>query len=144
MPIEHAHHCVRRFVEQSAPEAMPLDLFAGIAATDYAVALEWYGRLFGSSPRPERPASPTKGTGDSQPVFLVADQQAIGVLPIHHRHRGADCWRWGGPGGAAAGGRTGSARLQVLPAGQGGFGGRHSHEPRCQDGEPALQNGPWL
>ncbi len=30
--------------------AMPLDLFAGIPITDYATALEWYERLFGSPP----------------------------------------------------------------------------------------------
>jgi len=29
---------------------MPLDLFAGISVTDYAAALEWYDRLFGSPP----------------------------------------------------------------------------------------------
>jgi predicted enzyme related to lactoylglutathione lyase len=29
---------------------MPIDLFAGIPVTDYAAALEWYERLFGSPP----------------------------------------------------------------------------------------------
>jgi hypothetical protein len=29
---------------------MPLDLFAGIRVTDYAAALHWYERLFGSPP----------------------------------------------------------------------------------------------
>jgi predicted enzyme related to lactoylglutathione lyase len=29
---------------------MPVDLFAGIPVTDYAAALEWYERLFGSPP----------------------------------------------------------------------------------------------
>ena len=29
---------------------MPLDLFAGIPVTDYAAALAWYERLFGSAP----------------------------------------------------------------------------------------------
>jgi|SRR5579884_602370 len=29
---------------------MPTDLFAGIPVSDYAVALEWYERLFGSPP----------------------------------------------------------------------------------------------
>jgi predicted enzyme related to lactoylglutathione lyase len=29
---------------------MPIDLFAGIPVTDYAVAVEWYQRLFGSPP----------------------------------------------------------------------------------------------
>lgn len=29
---------------------MPIDLFAGIPVTDYAAALQWYERLFGSPP----------------------------------------------------------------------------------------------
>lgn len=29
---------------------MPIDLFAGISVTDYAAAVEWYERLFGSAP----------------------------------------------------------------------------------------------
>lgn len=29
---------------------MPIDLFAGIPVTDYAAALAWYERLFGSPP----------------------------------------------------------------------------------------------
>jgi catechol 2,3-dioxygenase-like lactoylglutathione lyase family enzyme len=29
---------------------MPYDLFAGIPVTDYATALDWYARLFGSPP----------------------------------------------------------------------------------------------
>ena len=29
---------------------MPVDLFAGIPVTDYAAALAWYERLFGSPP----------------------------------------------------------------------------------------------
>ena len=29
---------------------MPSDLFAGIRVSDYAAAVEWYGRLFGSPP----------------------------------------------------------------------------------------------
>jgi catechol 2,3-dioxygenase-like lactoylglutathione lyase family enzyme len=29
---------------------MPIDLFAGIPVTDYAAALAWYERIFGSTP----------------------------------------------------------------------------------------------
>lgn len=45
---------------------MPIDLFAGIPVTDYAVALEWYERLFGSPPS-----------------FLPTDTEAVWELDDH-------------------------------------------------------------
>jgi predicted enzyme related to lactoylglutathione lyase len=45
---------------------MPIDLFAGIPVTDYATALDWYGRLFGSPPS-----------------FLPNDTEAVWELAEH-------------------------------------------------------------
>jgi catechol 2,3-dioxygenase-like lactoylglutathione lyase family enzyme len=45
---------------------MPLDLFAGIPVSDYAAALQWYERLFGSPPS-----------------FLPNDTEAVWELAEH-------------------------------------------------------------
>jgi len=45
---------------------MPLDLFAGVPVSDYAAALDWYERLFGSSPS-----------------FLPNDTEAVWELAEH-------------------------------------------------------------
>jgi catechol 2,3-dioxygenase-like lactoylglutathione lyase family enzyme len=47
---------------------VPLDLFAGIPVSDYAAALAWYERLFGSPP-----------------AFLPSDTEAVWEL-AEHRH----------------------------------------------------------
>jgi catechol 2,3-dioxygenase-like lactoylglutathione lyase family enzyme len=41
---------VSESVTVSGIAGIPMDLFAGIPVTDYAAALDWYERLFGSSP----------------------------------------------------------------------------------------------
>ncbi len=46
--------------------AVPMDLFAGIPVSDYAAAVEWYGRLFGSPP-----------------TFLPNDNEAVWELAEH-------------------------------------------------------------
>jgi predicted enzyme related to lactoylglutathione lyase len=48
---------------------MPYDLFAGIPVSDYAVALEWYKRLFGSPP--------SFVPNDTEAVWELADHRFI-------------------------------------------------------------------
>ncbi|GAA3001065.1 VOC family protein [Streptosporangium longisporum] len=45
---------------------MPLDLFAGVPVTEYAVALAWYERLLGSPP-----------------AFVASDTEAVWELAEH-------------------------------------------------------------
>jgi len=63
-----------------------MDLFAGIPVSDYAAAVEWYGRLFGSPP-----------------TFLPNDNEAVWEL-AEHRYvfieltaRAAGHASWGAP-----------------------------------------------
>ena len=59
---------------------MPSDLFAGIRVTDYALALEWYERLFGSGPS----FTPT----DTEAVWELAQHRYVFIeeLPEHAGH----------------------------------------------------------
>ena len=59
---------------------MPLDLFAGIPVTDYAAALAWYERLFGSPPS----FIPT----DTEAVWELAEHRFVFIeqRPEHAGH----------------------------------------------------------
>src|SRR5712691_3296110 len=59
---------------------MPIDLFAGIPVTDYAAALEWYERLFGSPPS----FVPT----DTEAVWEIAEHRFVFIeqRPEHAGH----------------------------------------------------------
>jgi catechol 2,3-dioxygenase-like lactoylglutathione lyase family enzyme len=59
---------------------MPMDLFAGIAVTDRAVASDWYGRLFG------RP--PSFFPNDAEAVWEVGENRYVfvEVRPEHAGH----------------------------------------------------------
>jgi predicted enzyme related to lactoylglutathione lyase len=59
---------------------MPLDLFAGIQVSDYASALHWYERLFGSPP--------SFLPNDTEAVWELAEHQYVFVeqVPEHAGH----------------------------------------------------------
>jgi predicted enzyme related to lactoylglutathione lyase len=59
---------------------MQIDLFAGIPVTDYAAALEWYERLFGSPPS----FVPT----DTEAVWELAEHRFVFIeqRPEHAGH----------------------------------------------------------
>jgi catechol 2,3-dioxygenase-like lactoylglutathione lyase family enzyme len=59
---------------------MPKDLFAGIPVTDYAAALDWYQRLFGSPPS----FVPTEG----EAVWELAEHSFVFIerRPEHAGH----------------------------------------------------------
>jgi hypothetical protein len=59
---------------------MPINLFAGIAVTDFAAALEWYERLFGSAP--------SFFPNDAEAVWEVAEHRFVFIegRPEHARH----------------------------------------------------------
>lgn len=59
---------------------MDLDLFAGIAVSDYERALDWYGRLLGNPPSFE--------AHETESVWSVADHGYVYVLlsPEHAGH----------------------------------------------------------
>ena len=59
---------------------MPLDLFAGIPVTDYAAALAWYERLFGSPP--------SFVPNDTEAVWELAEHRFVFIeqRPEHAGH----------------------------------------------------------
>lgn len=59
---------------------MQIDLFAGIPVTDYATALSWYERLFGSSP--------SFVPHDTEAVWELAEHRFIYIVeqPEHAGH----------------------------------------------------------
>lgn len=59
---------------------MPLDLYAGIPVSDYAAALAWYERLFGSSP--------TFVASDTEAVWELAEHRSVAIeqRPEHAGH----------------------------------------------------------
>jgi predicted enzyme related to lactoylglutathione lyase len=59
---------------------MPIDLFAGIAVTEFATALAWYERLFGSPPS----FKPT----ETEAVWQLAEHRFVFVeqQPAHAGH----------------------------------------------------------
>ena len=59
---------------------MPLDLFAGIQVRDYSAALQWYERLFGSSP--------SFSPNDTEAVWEVAEHRYVFIeqRPEHAGH----------------------------------------------------------
>ena len=59
---------------------MPVDLFAGIPVTDYAVALAWYDHLFGSPP--------SFVPNDTEAVWELAEHRYVFVeqRPEHAGH----------------------------------------------------------
>jgi len=59
---------------------MPIDLFAGIPVTDYAAALKWYERLFGSPP--------SFLPNDSEAVWEIAEHRFVFIeqRPEHAGH----------------------------------------------------------
>ena len=59
---------------------MPVDLFAGIPVTDYAAALAWYERLFGSPP--------SFVPNDTEAVWELAEHRYVFVeqRPEHAGH----------------------------------------------------------
>jgi hypothetical protein len=56
-----------------------VDLFAGIAVSDYAVAVEWYERLFGSPP--------TFLPNDTEAVWEVAEHRYV-FIELRPEHAG--------------------------------------------------------
>ncbi|MEV2194533.1 VOC family protein [Streptomyces phaeochromogenes] len=59
---------------------MAVDLFAGIPVSDYARALAWYERLFGTPP--------TYVAGDTEAVWELAEHRSVAVehRPEHAGH----------------------------------------------------------
>ncbi|MDQ0955123.1 putative enzyme related to lactoylglutathione lyase [Streptomyces phaeochromogenes] len=59
---------------------MAVDLFAGIPVSDYARALAWYERLFGTPP--------TYVAGDAEAVWELAEHRSVAVehRPEHAGH----------------------------------------------------------
>jgi predicted enzyme related to lactoylglutathione lyase len=59
---------------------MPVDLFAGIPVTDYAAALAWYERLFGSPP--------SFVPNDTEAVWELAEHRYVFIeqRPQHAGH----------------------------------------------------------
>ena len=59
---------------------MPINLFAGIAVTDYTAALDWYERLFGSAP--------SFFPNDSEAVWELAEHRFVFIerKPQHAGH----------------------------------------------------------
>jgi predicted enzyme related to lactoylglutathione lyase len=58
---------------------MPLDLYAGIPVSDYAAALAWYERLFGSPP--------TFVASDTEAVWELAEHRSV-VIEHRPEHAG--------------------------------------------------------
>ena len=59
--------------------AVPMDLFAGIPVSDYAAAVEWYGRLFGSPP--------TFLPNDTEAVWELAEHRFV-FIELRPEHAG--------------------------------------------------------
>ncbi|MFI6210132.1 VOC family protein [Streptomyces sp. NPDC051041] len=59
---------------------MSIDLFAGIPVNDYALALDWYERLFG--------CPPTFVASDTEAVWELAEHRSVAIehLPEHAGH----------------------------------------------------------
>jgi hypothetical protein len=54
---------------------VPIDLFAGIPVSDYAAALEWYQRVFDSSP--------ALLPNDTEAVWEVAEHRFVYIVQRH-------------------------------------------------------------
>ena len=62
------------------------DFFAGIPVTDFAAALAWYEKLFGSPPE--------FFPNDVEAVWQLADDRYVYIIEDHQRAGGAVCMIW--------------------------------------------------